>query len=296
MRRKLPSLQALQYFEAAARNQSFTKAATELFITQGAVSRQVKTLEDFLGFELFTRTQHGMKLTEAGKLYADKIKQRLDELERDTIDLINNKGIGKSLNIACVPTFGTRWLIPRLHDFYDKNPNIIINFEAKTRPFLFSNETIDAAIFALTENQAKNWAGTKASFLMKEESFPICSPKLFTPNEKTTAQDIMNLPLIHQATRQDAWSEWFEAQAIDNINARRGSQFEQFSMQAEAAKSGIGIGLIPKILIEKELERGELIIAINIPHPKPRNYYIFKPQENKNKALEVFENWLVSNI
>jgi DNA-binding transcriptional LysR family regulator len=137
MRRKIPSTNALNAFEAAARHASFTEAANELALTQSAVCRQIAGLEDFLGLKLFRRSRRGVVLTEAGAAYHRQVAKRLDEVERDTLDLMARQGRGGTLELAVVPTFGTRWLLPRLPDFARKHPDITLNLSSRTRPFLF---------------------------------------------------------------------------------------------------------------------------------------------------------------
>ena len=139
MRRPLPSTQALACFEAAARHESYTRAAQELFLTQSAVSRQITALEGFLGVALFRRTRHGVALTPAGSHYARLIGPRLEALERDTLDVMAHQGHGGALALAAVPTFATRWLIPRLPQLAQQHPDIVVHIETRTRPFLFAD-------------------------------------------------------------------------------------------------------------------------------------------------------------
>ena len=145
MRRKIPSTQALACFEAAARHESYTRAAQELSLTQSAVSRQITALEDFLGVPLFRRTRHGVALTPGGLGYWRQVSRRLQGLERDTLDVMAQGGQGGSLALAAVPTFATRWLIPRLPLLAAQHPDIVVHIETRTRPFLFGDTAFDAA-------------------------------------------------------------------------------------------------------------------------------------------------------
>ncbi|MEP4524266.1 MAG: LysR family transcriptional regulator, partial [Alloalcanivorax venustensis] len=147
MRRKIPATTALVGFEAAARHQSFTKAAEELALTQSAICRQIANLEDFLGVKLFRRTRRGVQLTEAGRNYSRRVIARLDDLERDTLAVMGQHGPGQTLELAVVPTFATRWLLPRLRGFHDAHPGITVNLTNRTRPFLFADTEFDAAIY-----------------------------------------------------------------------------------------------------------------------------------------------------
>ena len=177
MRRKIPSLQALACFEAAARHQSYTRAAQELALTQGAVSRQISTLEAFVGVALFRRTRHGVTLTENGADYARQVAPRLAALEQDTLDVMSSQGRAQILKLAAVPTFATRWLIPRLPLLKEQHPDITVHIETRTRPFMFADTPFDAALFAGTPAQFVNWAGTQATKLLDEDVVPVCHPK-----------------------------------------------------------------------------------------------------------------------
>ncbi len=296
MRRRLPSLQALQCFEAAARHQSFTRAAQELALTQGAVSRQVAALEDFLGVPLFRRTQHGMALTATGVDYARQVRQRLDALERDTVDLMGRRGQGDNLTLAVVPTFATRWLIPRLPRLVAQQPQLLLHFETCTRPFLFTDTGVDAAIWAGTSEQVQQWAGTQATPLLAEDVLPVCSPLLLAthtggPGPLEPAA-LAQLPLLQQATRPDAWRQWFDAQGVDAPRAMAGPRYELFSMQAAAAMAGLGVALMPTLLVQDELARGALVVACPRPLKAQRAYYLVQPLGHERPALRRFTTWL----
>lgn len=296
MRRKLPSTQALHCFEAAARHQSFTRAAQELSLTQGAVSRQVAALEDFVGVPLFKRTQHGMSLTPAGADYARQVAQRLDALERDALDLMGRQGSGDALTLAAVPTFATRWLIPRLSSLAHSQPQLQIHIEARTRPFLFAESGLDAAVYAGTAEQVLQWAGTRATLLLVEEVVPVCSPEWLPGGRTLQPHELVTMPLLQQSTRPEAWRQWFDAQGVDAPRAMAGARYEQFSMQAAAAACGLGIALMPTLLVQAELARGELVVACPHPLRGQRAYYLVQPDAPERVALTVFKDWLVAQV
>lgn len=296
MRRKIPSLQALACFDAAARHESYTRAAQELALTQGAVSRQITALEAFLGMDLFRRTRHGVVLTERGTAYAKQIAPRLQGLEQDTLDAMSTQGQGSAVHLAAVPTFATRWLIPRLQGLAAQHPDITVHIETRTRPFMFGETAFDAALYAGTPEQVRNWAGTKAMLLMTEEVVPVCSPTLMNGAVELTPETIATLPLLQQSTRAEGWRQWFEAQRVDAPLALAGPRYELFSMTAAAATQGMGVALVPRLLIETELARGELVIACNRPLRGERGYYIVTPQRTdkpaEQAALSTFVAWL----
>ncbi len=295
MRRKLPSTQSLICFEAAARHASFTKAAQELALTQGAVSRQVAALEDLLGVPLFKRGQHGMQLTPAGQAYAQQVNNRLNALERDTLDMMGGHGQKESLTLAAVPTFASRWLIPRLPSFMHAFPHSQIHIETRTRPFMFSDSGMDAALYAGTPTQVAQWAGTEATKLFDEEVIPVCSPALLRNKRQLTPTQLAQMPLLQQSTRPEAWRQWFDAQGVDAPRAMAGSRYELFSMQVAAARCGMGVSLMPTLLISAELTSGELVVACKRPMTGLRAYYLIEPQIAKSREiLRHFKTWLIA--
>ena len=294
MRRKLPTTQSLICFEAAARHASFTKAAQELALTQGAVSRQVAALEEMLGLPLFKRGQYGMQLTTVGRDYAKQISQRLTALERDTLDAMGSHGQSESITLAAVPTFASRWLIPRLPTFASTLPKHNIHIETRTRPFMFNDSGIDAAIYAGTADQVFHWAGTQATHLLDEEVMPVCSPKLLKKNRHLKPHELAQMPLLQQSTRPEAWRQWFAAQNLDIPQAMAGPRYELFSMQVAAALHGLGVSLMPTLLISAELKRGELVIACPRPLTGLRSYYLIEPQHTQPRDLLAhFKAWLI---
>ena len=297
MRRAIPPLQTLVCFDAAARHESYTRAAQELSVTQSAVSRQIATLETFLGVALFRRTRHGVALTARGATYARQITKRLQAMERDTLDAMAHQGEGGSLALAAVPTFATRWLIPRLSDFARQQPDVVVHIETRTRPFLFSDAEFDAALYAGTPAQVASWAGTRAVLLLREDVVPVCSPTLLPHGKAVAAAAVEKLPLLQQSTRPDGWRQWFDAQQVDAPQARSGPRYELFSMLANAATHGLGVALMPTMLIEDELARGDLVVACDKPLSGERNYYLVTPeQENDRPLLNVFGDWLKGQV
>lgn len=302
MRRALPSTQALACFESAARHESYTRAAQELALTQSAVSRQITGLEEFLGVALFRRTRHGVALTPAGSQYALQVTSRLRALERDTLDVMAHQGRGGALHLAAVPTFATRWLIPRLPRFAALHPEIVVHIDTRTRPFIFAEAGFDAALYAGTPDQVAQWPGTHAQLLMRETVLPVCSPRVLEAASErgrgraqptVSANALAELPLLQQSTRPYAWRQWFDAQGAAAPRALAGPRYELFSMLAMAAAHGLGVALIPPMLIEAELARGELVAASPHALQGERAYYLVTPSQGKGgAALQAFWPWL----
>lgn len=294
MRRKIPSTQALVCFEATARHESFTKAAAELALTQSAVYRQVASLEAFLGVKLFRRTRRGVLLTEAGANYGRQVARRLDAVERDTLAVMSRQGAGGSLELAAVPSFATRWLIPRLPEFWRRCPDIVVNIETSTRPFLFADSDFDAALYAGSPADLANWAGTVAVPLLPEIVVPVCAPSLLGARKRLSPAQVAQLPLLQQSTRPYAWRAWFESVGLRGVRDTDGPRFDLFSMLAMAASQGMGVALAPPLLIEGELARGELVVACNRPYHGERFFHLVIPERKAgHPALERFREWVV---
>jgi DNA-binding transcriptional LysR family regulator len=294
MRRKLPSTGALEAFEAAARHQSFTKAAEELSVTQSAVCRQVAALESFLDVRLFRRTRRGVMLTEAGLDYSRSVGARLDEVERDTLELMARGGRGSSLELAVVPTFGTRWLLPRLPAFQRAHPHVAVHLSSRTRPFLFADTPFDAAIHA-GETGSAAWPGTEKRFLMSESLIAVASPSLpaLAAGHPRTAADWARLPQQQQSTRPYAWRQFFDGLGLAVPQPMAGPRLELFSMLTEAAVHGMGVALTPPFFVQEELAQGRLVDIAPRPVGGQRAYSLIWPEEKAElPALQAFAAWL----
>lgn len=306
MRRLIPSTQALICFDAAARHESYTRAAQELSLTQSAVSRQILALEEQIGVALFRRTRHGVELTPAGVHYSRQVAHWLQRMERDTLDMMARQGRGAALALAAVPTFATRWVLPRLPQFAQQHPDIVVHIETRTRPFLFADTPFDAALYAGTPEQVANWPGTQALLLLPEEVVPVCSPQLLqsaTLRERGRAYQPLQpaqlleaqLPLLQQSTRPHAWQQWFSAAQVEVAQVAQvldGPRYELFSMLAVAAAHSLGVALIPPMLIEEELAQGTLVLACAQPLRGERSYYLVYPAHSTSEAVTAFAGWL----
>jgi DNA-binding transcriptional LysR family regulator len=290
MRRKIPSTTALISFEAAARHESFTKAAQELSLTQGAICRQIASLEEFLSVELFRRSRRGVKLTEAGLSYSRRVATQLDAVERDTLSVMGQRG-ANVIELAVVPTFGTQWLLPRLKNFQLLHPDVTVNLTNRTRPFLFADTEFDAAIYF----GDADWSGTESHRLMGENPVPVCSPQLLGSRDSLSAEDIAELPLLQQTTRPYAWRQWFNTLGLNIARDMTGPRYELFSMLAQAAMHEMGIALIPPFLIQRELAEKRLVIANRHALSSIKAYYLMIPERKVESAsLRAFRDWLVS--
>ncbi|TLP46845.1 MULTISPECIES: transcriptional regulator GcvA [Cohaesibacter] len=287
----LPSLSALRAFEAAARHLSFTKAANELGVTQSAISRQMRAMEELLGLRLFERTGAGLVLTEAGAVYADKIRSKLQDIETATLELLAYRGQGGELTIACLPTLGARWLVPRLNKFTTAHPEILIHIVTKIAPFEFSDQHIDAA-FHFGD---ATWAGALTDALMPEFIIPLGHPDLLKEKEALGLTALLHkYPLLQASSRPTIWPHWFSQSGLTHANPHVGPRFEHFHMVIRAAAAKMGIAILPRLLVEEELASGELVALDETAVQSNGNYYFAYPQTKRaNPNLQTFRTWVM---
>jgi DNA-binding transcriptional LysR family regulator len=247
-----------------------------------------------VGVALFRRTRHGVALTQSGRDYAQQVAPRLAALEQDTLDVMSSQGRALTLQLAAVPTFATRWLIPRLPALKTRHPDITVHIDTRTRAFMFADTSFDAALFAGTPEQVANWAGTQAVKLLNEVVVPVCSPHWLGGRASLPPEEIANLPLLQQSTRALAWRQWFEAQGVVAPLALAGPRFEVFSMTAAAAACGMGLALVPRLLVTQELALGTLVVACDQPLLGQRAYYLVSPDRTDERtAVGLFRQWLL---
>jgi len=291
IRRLLPSTPMLLAFDMAARTGSFTGAARELNLTQGAVSKQVLALEDLLGVELFRREPHALALTDAGAAYLKDIRRALDLILAASLRAVSDPH-GGTLHLAVLPTFGTRWLMPRLPRFLEEHPGVTVHFATKLSPFDFRTEHLDAAIhFGIA-----NWPGAESTYLMGEEIVPLASPGFLKTHQLREPADLARCPLLHITSRPDAWPQWFHAQGVEMHDAE-GMYFEQFLPAAQAAAAGLGAVLLPRFLVGGELEREELVPIFERPLRSERGYHLVVPRETRDyPPVVAFRDWLLKAV
>jgi DNA-binding transcriptional LysR family regulator len=290
VRRKIPSIDALIAFETAARHLSFTRTAEELSLTQSAVGRQVAGLEEYLGTPLFNRFKRRISLTEAGEIYAKRVRENLERMERDTLAAMAHRSAGGIIELAVTPTFATRWLIPRLPEFYATHADIVVNLTTRAAPFLFKDTPFDAAIHF----GDPVWPGSVTKHLFGEEIVAVCSPRLIAGRNKLAPRDVADFTLLHQSARPDAWRQWLAQAAVHDVDSMKGQRYELFSMLVVAAKAGLGIALVPRFLVGQELHAGELVTPFDFSLSSDKGYYFVFPEKKQNSPmLQAFENWVL---
>jgi LysR family transcriptional regulator, glycine cleavage system transcriptional activator len=311
MGRKLPSLNALRTFEAAARNLSFSDAADELFVSQAAVSRQIRLLEEDLDVKLFRRLTRAVELTEEGASLYPPMRDALDQIERATARIWNKHG-GSLLTISVLPTLSVKWLMPRLLNFSESHPNIEVHLVNSIKPVDFDRDEIDLAIrvgstdvYSGSEKKpridltmAKNWSGIQAELLMPDELIAVMSPKLagaeFIVGE---VEGLRGMTLLQMATRPNAWPDYLEAVGWPVEDARQGPSFGHFFMALQAAIEGKGIALLPYILAQDDLRDGRIVPAIPGTVRSAGDYYLIgRKSQWERQKVKIFRSWLHSQI
>ena len=292
MRRKIPSSASLQAFDAAARHGNFARAAEELSLTEGAISRQIARLEALLNCKLFDRMGSRVKLNPAGARYGHHVRETLDRLERDMQYIMGMPEGSKSLDIAALPTFSSRWLIPRLSSFNSLFPDITLNIAARTDPFILSGSGFDAVIHF--DHSA--WAGMRSQFLFKENLVPVCNPRLLTNYDVN--RQLNELPRIHRRQNPDAWHHYARESGICLDNPAQGIRYDLHEMAIAAAISGHGVALVPRMYVEDELSSGVLVSPWPSSDYLSKKFCLIKPAESgiNESTLESFERWLLAEM
>ncbi|QYY32586.1 LysR family transcriptional regulator [Cupriavidus pinatubonensis] len=293
MRRMMPSMTELQAFEASARHSSFTAAARALHVTQGAVSKQVRSLESLLGVELFERVRQRLILTPAGVRYLERVRPTLDEIEAATVEAAGREQQAGTLHIASMPTLGAKWLIPRLPQFFARHPEVRLEFVPHAQGYVFAEPELDAAIrFGVGV-----WPGSLADYMIGREIVPVCRPALVAAHPGGVVgapAELQQYPLLHHTTVPEAWPDWFAELGVPTRDAWAGARFDQFSLLTQAALSGLGIALIPRCLIEEELANGALVVAHPARVLSNKGYYLCYPEHKQHlPALQTFRAWLM---
>jgi len=285
-RRPLPKLLGLQAFEATARLGSVSRAAAELYLTQGAVSRQLQALETQLGVQLFLRSKKRLILTQAGVGYLHDVRGGLAVLGDATEALLSKQGRGGTLRLATLPTFGAKWLVPRLPRFYEHHRHITLDVITRLAPFDFSIEQLDGAIHF----GGHDWPGAVAEHLTNEEMIAVAAPHL--ASRCRGPADVLGLPLLQIASRAFSWRSWLAAIGSPDATIAPFLQVETFAMGIEAVLAGICVGILPTFFVTAEVDSGALI-PIGPPVASESAYYFVYPERKRDYyPLREFSHWI----
>ena len=290
MARRLPPLNGLRAFEAAARHLSFTRAAEELSVTQAAISHQVKALEERLGVQLFRRLNRALLLTDAGQQYLPELRDAFDRIDAATERLRASDSRGP-LTVSVLPSVATRWLVPRLGRFREAHPEIDIRIAADMHLTDFAREDVDAVL----RYGRGDWPGLRADWLLSEDFFPVCSPGLLEGSHPLhTPDDLRHHILLHDDDRTD-WTMWFLAAGIEGGDTTRGPAFTDSSMVLQAAAEGQGVALGRSALAAADLAAGKLVKPFDISLPANYAYYLACPEATSERPkIVAFREWLIA--
>ena len=290
MARRLPSLNALRAFETAARHESFTAAAEELFVTHAAISRHVRDLEEWLGAELFLRTAYGLKLTEAGTRFGHRLTPLFDEMADATREVVAY-GKVKTLTVTVEPAVASRWLVARLGRFSQAHPDIELTINPENRIVDMRADEADIGIrYGLGD-----WEDAEAVRLSGVEVFPVCAPKLIANRPDLQPADLMQFTLLHEERKQ-WWVDWLAAAGVPEV-AHMGGVTYQGHLAIEAAEAGQGFALADNILATDAIEEGWLIRPFGIDMKDHGSYWLVRAKGSRESApIRAFREWLVTEM
>ncbi|MXP63792.1 transcriptional regulator GcvA [Roseomonas sp. M0104] len=299
MSAKLPPLASLRAFEAAARHLSFARAAEDLLVTPGAVSQQVKQLEDWLGVPLFRRLPKGVLLTDAGQLYGGELREVFARLAAAS-ERVRRHAAAPVLTISTSPSLAARWLIPRLGEFRARHPDVDVRIEVNPAPTDFARENVDVAI---RQGPGPSWPGLHADLLFPHVLFPVCSPRLLEagPPLRTPA-DLARFTLLHEDPWIDSlgrlhdltWGAWLAAVGAEQVDASRGLHFAQAHMSLQAALAGQGVALGNQVLAGEDLRAGRLVRPLPQEARADSSYWFVCPDGAVTRPrVAAFRTWLL---
>ena len=287
-RRFLPSISSLRALEALDRLGSASAVAEELSLTQSAVSRQLQALETQMGAVLVDRGHKRLTLTPAARDYAAEIRQALTQITNASLRL-QVAPMSGTLNLAILPTFGMRWLMPRLPEFARLHPEVTLNMATRLVPFNFATEPFDAALHF----GSGDWPGTDKLLLKHEHVLAVAAPSLLTRGRPGDPRALLRMPLLHIQTRPRAWSDWFARQNVPLSGPVPGTLYDQFSTITQAALHGLGVALMPDYLVEQDLATGRLTAPCGPPIETDASYHLVWPAAaSQDTALSLFRDWL----
>lgn len=290
MRRHIPSLTMLLSFEAAARYGSLARAADELSLSPSAVSRSLQGLEEFLGFDLFTRSRQRLALNEAGRSYARAVSELLEKLETETAMLVARSQSDPVLQLAIYPTFGSRWLMPRLPDFTGLNEDLKLNFTTGVTPFNVHSGDIDIAI----QHGQGNWPNSFAVKLWEETLSAVVSPDALQ-NPVGRPSDIYGHLLLTLRTRTTDWEKWFAQQNLSPPEGRVGPVFETFGLLIGAVRAGLGVAVVPSLYVQDDIRDGRLIEGFGPPVSSNAAFYaVCDDSRSKEPKIKRFMSWIAA--
>lgn len=292
MSTRLPPLNALKAFEASARHLSFTKAAEELFVTQAAISHQIKALEEHLGLKLFMRKNRSLLLTEEGQSYFLDIKDIFNALY-DATDRLLARGAKGAITVSVQPSFAIQWLVPRLNAFNILHPDIDVRIKAVEQPDSSLTEDVDVAIYY----GRGRWSNVHAEKLHTEYFIPVCSPLLLNGKKPlNTVNDLAQHTLLHDESRRD-WKRWFKEVNVKGVNVNHGPIFSHSAMVLQAAIHGQGVALAHSVLAKPDITSGRLVCPFNHVLISKNSFYIVcRDKQVDIGKIASFREWVLETV
>jgi LysR family transcriptional regulator, glycine cleavage system transcriptional activator len=290
MAERLPPMQALRAFEAAARTSSLSRAAESLHLTHGAISHQIKSLEADLGVRLVERAGRGIRLTDEGERFASRVRAILSDLG-DAVREVNERANPRQLRVSVMPSFAARWLLPRIGRFFASHPDIDVDVSANNAIADFKRDDVDVAI----RQGLGAWPGVTTEFMLDDVYFPVCSPRLAKGRLPAHPSDLARYILLR--SEGDLWKPWFEEADLDWPEPSRGPMYSDSSHTVQAAIEGQGIALARTSLLGNDLRNGVLIRLFEIEVPSPRKYFlVYPPRLADSPNLIAFRQWLFDEV
>lgn len=287
--RRLPNLMALRAFEAAARHQNFSRAADEIHVTHGAVSHQVRALEQDLGVALFTRHGKRLEITPQGGRFAQAVRNALQDIS-DATQVLRNEMRQKRLTVSAIPSFASRWLAPRLGKFIELNPDTELVLQSSGQLHDLVRDGIDVGI-RFGQGQ---YPGLAVERLMGDSYYPVASPGYNKGRLPTTPEQLKSAQLLRS---DEPWLPWFQAAGLKLAEPSGGVRFQDLSMLIRSAMSGDGIALVRHVVATQELASGELVRLFNVTVKSPWDYYLACPPDALHKPqVLAFRQWLLEEI
>lgn len=290
---RLPSLNGLRAFEAAARHLSFTLAASELNVTQTAISHQIRRLEEELGIRLFVRQNRALALTPEARDYLPGVRAAFNDLRLAT-DRLLRKDDDKVLTVSTLASLAAKWLLPRLTDFQEQHPGIDVRITTSTSLVDFQRDNVDAAI----RYGRGQWPGLRADWLMADELFPVCSPSLLRGDKPLRQpEDLRGYPLLHTSNaNSDDWRLWLTAAGLPADIARQpGITFDMIFMTIQAAIDGIGVAMGRTSYVQDDIAKGRLVVPFKIALPADAGFYLVAPEGRREAPkLAAFREWMIA--
>mgnify|MGYP001380112511 FL=1 len=291
--RRLPPLNALRVFEASARNCSFVAASDELAVTASAVSHQIKTLEEYLGVQLFSRQKRKVELTAAGEQYLNMIKPALDEIEIATRRLTASQG-SNLVQISVAPNFLTRWLMPHMARFQELYPDIELQINASMGLIDFNRSSTDIAIYYGNGE----WDDIETHFLCKVMLVPVCSPRLMNgrfPLNKP--EDLRHHTLIYVSKRKWEWQDWLEQAGVPNLVSKGSLQLSSGQLATAAAQEDLGVALADRALTSREVASGRLVVPFDIQLDTQKAFYlVYRKHRPLTAGMKAFKEWMMAEM